>query len=214
MIEKEQWLVQVYDENGNACKMPRSFEGYEYEVRQYIRDRFGFVDYVENRTTVPYKVSEGFTEDNIPQHIDKDLIYDLIKELKVIDFSKKGNVIRFYLGNSSDYYGDDWDDRPYEHNAGKVYDEFIRDTYDIYVPFDFEVLEPCDGTINSSYCKDDMKENKVPCIVIYKPEKDEFPYSDFSYVVGNKKALKIYFNTTMEQLTNIDFECLPEDDME
>ena len=46
--------------------------------------------------------------------------------LKIIDFEKKGNVVRFYYGKDSlkEWYGDDWDDRPYEHNAGEVYHRF------------------------------------------------------------------------------------------
>ena len=72
---------------------------------------------------------------------------------KIIDFEVKGNVVRFYLGNKTDewgwtnknykdrngntpdwlkpndtYYGDDWDDVPYEHNAGLVYDKFVKGT--------------------------------------------------------------------------------------
>ena len=47
---------------------------------------------------------------------------------KIIDFERKGNIVRFYLGdvnNSNGYYGDDWDDVPYEHNAGKVYEQYV-----------------------------------------------------------------------------------------
>ena len=57
--------------------------------------------------------------------------------MKIIDFSKKGNVVRFYLGedNCKDYWGDDWNDFPYEHNAGCVYDEYIAGIVDIAFPF-------------------------------------------------------------------------------
>ena len=76
--------------------------------------------------------------------------------MKIIDFEKKGNVVRFYLGEQTEnwgwtnpeykdytgktptwlkpsdrYYGDDWDDKPYEHNAGTVYGEFIKGYKDI-----------------------------------------------------------------------------------
>ena len=40
---------------------------------------------------------------------------------EIIDFERKGNVVRFYLGKNGEQWGDDWDDAPYEHNAGKVY---------------------------------------------------------------------------------------------
>ena len=85
--------------------------------------------------------------------------------MKIIDFKKKGNVVRFYLGEetpdwgwtrsdytrngttpdwlkpSDRYYGDDWDDRPYEHNAGQVYEEFIKGYKDVAFDFDDLVLE-------------------------------------------------------------------------
>ena len=35
-------------------------------------------------------------------------------DLFVIDFETRGNVIRLYYGNDPDYWGDDWDDKPYE----------------------------------------------------------------------------------------------------
>ena len=44
--------------------------------------------------------------------------------MKIIDFEIKGNQVKFYLGsdNCDNYWGDDWDDKPYEHNAGEPYD--------------------------------------------------------------------------------------------
>lgn len=47
---------------------------------------------------------------------------------KVIDYDKKGNLVRFYLGDIDLGYwtGDDWDDAPYEHNAGMIYEEYVR----------------------------------------------------------------------------------------
>ena len=115
--------------------------------------------------------------------------------MKIIDFERKGNVIRFYLGEktadwgwtnpdykdfkgntpswlkpSETFYGDDWNDYPYEHNAGKVYDEFIKGYKDISFPFDTVVLEPCDGAYNSNYSKDDMVARKVPCLIVLSKE--------------------------------------------
>ena len=36
--------------------------------------------------------------------------------MKIIDWDRKGNVLRLYLGEDrlEDWWGDDWDDRPYE----------------------------------------------------------------------------------------------------
>ena len=42
--------------------------------------------------------------------------------MKLIDFERKGNLVRLYLGDDANFTGDDWDDYPYEHNASLVYD--------------------------------------------------------------------------------------------
>lgn len=142
--------------------------------------------------------------------------------MQIIDFEKKGNVVRFYLGEktpdwgwtipnyqlngktpdwlkpSDRYYGDDWDDAPYEHNAGQVYDEFIKGYKDIAFDFDDIVLEPSDGCSNSAWCKDDMVARKVPCIIVVPKEvvvetQGSFYCDDFNYWLGNDKVIKYYF---------------------
>ena len=39
--------------------------------------------------------------------------------MKIIGWDRKGNVVRFALGDDNLEYwsGDDWNDSPYEHNA-------------------------------------------------------------------------------------------------
>lgn len=93
-----------------------------------------------------------------------------LEDLMVIDWHAIGNVVRFYLGEKgqNDYCGDDWDDAPYEHNAGKVYSEFISGYIDMAWDINTIVKEPCTGYCNSPYCKDDFKKRKVPVIVIHK----------------------------------------------
>ena len=143
--------------------------------------------------------------------------------MKIIDFEKKGNVVRFYLGEktedwgwtrpdytingktpgwlkpSDSYYGDDWDDRPYEHNAGQVYEEFIKGYKDIAFDFDDLVLEPCCGAYNSSWCKDDMVARKVPCIIAVPKEVYKDSWDDgFDIWVGADGIKKYYFGDEME----------------
>lgn len=111
--------------------------------------------------------------------------------MEIIDFERKGNVVRFYLGEkteewgwtnpdykdytgktpdwlkpSNNYYGDDWDDVPYEHNAGRVYPEFVKGYKDIVIDFDDVVLEPFD--LGYSISKEDManRQPDVPCIIV------------------------------------------------
>ena len=120
--------------------------------------------------------------------------------MKVIDFDKMGNVVRFYLGEDdcNDYYGDDWDDTPYEHNAGTVYEEYISKYVDYAFPLDYLVREPEQDYRwrgNSPYDKYKMKNGDVPCIIVIDPWTKETSWDDgFSYWVGSKNSTKIYFN--------------------
>lgn len=103
--------------------------------------------------------------------------------MKIIDFDKKGNLVRFWLGadDCSDYWGDDWDDAPYEHNAGCVYSEYVIGHVDYVFPFETLVLEPCDDwhyRDNTPYCKDDMKKKMCPCIVAVSKQALEQSYED------------------------------------
>ena len=116
--------------------------------------------------------------------------------MKIIDFETKGNVVRFALGadDCDDYWGDDWDDRPYEHNAGEVYSEYIEDYATIMFPFDYTVLTPKDDWTyqnNSPFCKEDFKERKAPCVVVSYNEDDWD--ARYSKEALNSNALKFYF---------------------
>lgn len=121
--------------------------------------------------------------------------------MKVIDFDKKGNVIRFYLGddNLKQWHGDDWNDVPYDCNASEVYDEFISGYADVYVPFDLTVMEPCDDWhyTNCPWCKDDMVARSVPCIII--AEDDRWSAgNEFSKYAASDNVAKIYFGDTLD----------------
>ena len=120
--------------------------------------------------------------------------------MKIIDFEKNGNVVRFFVGkdNLSEWYGDDWDDAPYEHNAGTVYDEFVSAYFDVAWDGDWLVLEPCNGTCNSRYCKDDMRGQRVPCIVVAMPGEISY-FDDFAMYVADLNAYKIYFGEAVEK---------------
>lgn len=146
--------------------------------------------------------------------------------MKIIDFKKKGNIVRFYLGEKTEdwgwtrsdytrkdgstpdwlrpsdtYYGDDWNDRPYEHNAGYVYEEFIKGYKDIAFDFDDLVLEPCEGAWhgNSRWCKYDMVDRKVPCIIIIPKEVHQDSWDTaFDTWVGAEGIKKYYFGDEME----------------
>lgn len=121
--------------------------------------------------------------------------------MKVIDFEKKGNVLRLYLGadNCNEYWGDDWNDRPYEHNAGTVYSEYVTGTVDIAMDFDGGFCEPADDWsygYNSPYCKDDFKKGRAPCILVVPSyiAKDYWDIREYARIVGDKNIMKIYYN--------------------
>lgn len=122
--------------------------------------------------------------------------------MKIIDFERKGNVVRFYLGADEleSWHGDDWDDIPYEHNAGRVYDEFVVGYHDITVPFDYTVMEPRDGHINSRWNKLDMVKRRVPCIIIV-PDELEWYSGDFNDYVGAAGVKRYYFG---DKLGNVE----------
>lgn len=123
--------------------------------------------------------------------------------MKIIDFEIKGNQVKFYVGsdNCNNYYGDDWDDRPYEHNADKVYDRFILGYFVKTFDFDDVVMEPCSGHSNSNWCKNDMRERKVPCIcVLPKEYKEEYTwYYSFEDISNNENTIKFYFGDKIDE---------------
>lgn len=88
--------------------------------------------------------------------------------LKVIDCEVYGHLVRFVSGRAEleQWWGDDWDDVPYEHNAGTVYDQFAHGFREIAFSTEHQITEPCDGHVNSPWCKDDMIARKVECVRI------------------------------------------------
>jgi hypothetical protein len=131
--------------------------------------------------------------------------------MKIIDFEKNGNVVRFFYGRNDckNYHGDDWNDYPYESNAGHVYPEFVRGYVDVAFDMGHVVMEPQDDWHHdggSGYCKDDMKDRDVPCIIVVEqtaePYKFVYPNS-FSAYVGSDNVAKIYFGDDISMLDNI-----------
>ena len=123
--------------------------------------------------------------------------------MKIIDFKKKGNVVRFYLGedNLEEWYGDDWDDTPYEHNAGEVYDEYVSSVKDMAFDFDALVLEPGEDwnfRSNSPWCKNDMVARRVPCIIVVPKERVDW-HENFTYYSVMDGVKKYYFGDKIDE---------------
>lgn len=124
--------------------------------------------------------------------------------MKIIDFEKRGNVIRFYFGKDDceDYWGDDWNDCPYEHNAERVYSEYIEEYIDVAVDMDYHVMEPADDwryNNNTPFSKEDMKKRSVPCIIVV-PNDDSYVSEEFNRYAVSDNVDKIYFGDSIEKL--------------
>lgn len=121
--------------------------------------------------------------------------------MKIIDFARKGNVVRFYLGANDlkEWYGDDWNDYPYDCNAGEVYERFVSGYTDISFAFDLLVLEPCDGAFNVSVSKDDMVARNVPCLIVVPKELADSTWDhSFARFVGADGVTRYYFGDKMD----------------
>ena len=123
----------------------------------------------------------------------------------LIDFEKAGNVVKLYFGENKDYWGDDWDDRPYECNAGTVSQRFVNDIAEVAFTTLYTVIEPADDwhyNHGSPYTKEDMKKEKCPCLIILKQDEDNRFEPCYSEFIGSRAddVLRIYFNTEKEDL--------------
>lgn len=120
---------------------------------------------------------------------------------KILDFECFGNIVKLYLGETvNGIYGDDWNDTPYEHNAGTVYDKFYTDTVEIAFPLSTSVFEPCFGYDNSPYCKKDFLFRKVPFLLFGQLE-ESWRYHDFDELLGKVPTLhKLYIGDDWEDV--------------
>lgn len=131
--------------------------------------------------------------------------------MKIIDIETRGNLVRLYLGEDDldTWWGDDWDDTPYEHNAGRVYDKFVIATKEVAIPWNYVVLEPEDdwhNDGNSEYCKEDMRDRKVPALIVlgFDHEADrDFYENDFGNVLANDSTIRVYLGDADDVLDDV-----------
>lgn len=121
---------------------------------------------------------------------------------KVVDAELFGNVVKVYLGpdDALRWWGDDWDDVPYEHNASLVYPEYVSGTLDVAFPSDVVVAEPCLGEINSRWSKEDMLDGSVCMLAACRVDPDERWRYDCSFatVVGSVRAQRLFMGTPVD----------------
>ena len=130
--------------------------------------------------------------------------------MKIIGWKKKGNVVRFALGEDDLEYwwGDDYSDVSYEHNSDTFpYDEYISKYVDIAFYYNIDVLEAADDWhyhCNSPFCMNDFKERKAPILILYK-RKNEYDWgNDYSQLIGGESSSnfhKIYMGDSLESVS-------------
>jgi len=107
---------------------------------------------------------------------------------ELIDVELKGNLVRLYLGKNGEQWGDDWNDKPYEHNAERVYDKYVEKIADVSIKFEYEVNEPADfaNTGNSQWRREDFIKKKIYAFLIKN--------------IDNNSSIMIYFGETLEEI--------------
>ena len=132
--------------------------------------------------------------------------------MKIIGWKKKGNLVRFALGEDDLEYwhGDDFDDRPYEHNADTFpYSEYISDYEDVIFYWDIDVMEAADDWHyegNSPYSMEDFINKKAPILILYRRSGDADWGNDYSYLLGaenSDKYHKIYMGENFDTIEKL-----------
>ena len=123
--------------------------------------------------------------------------------MKIIDAQIKGNVVRFFFGEDElkEWWGDDWDDRPYDCNCGEVYEEYVSGYVDIAFPFDWWVSEPCKGIWNSPYSREEFMTGNIPLVAACKVE-DAWG-DDFQSVIGKPSTITFYMGDKIKKLNGL-----------
>ena len=117
--------------------------------------------------------------------------------MKIIDFERVGNSVRFYLGEDDElcYLGDDWNDAPYGSNAGSVYPEYVKGYVDMFWPVEYYVLEPDEDMCVSKF---NLKDGDFPCIVVTNRD-DSYAWS-YEHNAGRGEIERYYFEDSLEKL--------------
>lgn len=134
---------------------------------------------------------------------EKELIKETIKyrepkltdedeNLKLVDIEVFQDYAILYLGklDMDDYYGDDWNDAPYDCNAGLVYSEFVEKIITVKMPEDLyiESFEEYFYDLNMPITRNDQKWGIYPVAILKKTGEHPVP---------------IFFNMTYKQIMEL-----------
>ena len=94
----------------------------------------------------------------------------------------------YFTSNWQEQWGDDWDDRPYEHNAEEPYYHYWKDgkeypikMKELYFELPCSYSEPCEGHINSPYSVEDINNHRCPWLTIQTFNKTHYIFAGISY---------------------------------
>lgn len=126
-------------------------------------------------------------------------------QLEIIDWEQKGNLIRLYFGKNGNQWGDDWDDAPYEHNAGVVNDEYVAAIKDYVVPFRYVVKTNADDVLNSDFSKQDFVENtKLSVLKVFSSQYDGKELAKLHFGQSINDIDENFFIPIFDQLSSFD----------
>ena len=175
---------------------------------KYFESMNEFKTYLDKHPAVYHRILKGYADFYVSIQEEENNMG--MKNLVICDWKAKGNVVRLYCCNQDKYddiWGDDWNDKPYEHNAGQVYDEYVDKIIDIYFDFDIIVLEAENDWSfggNSPFSKQDFKEGKAPIFIAYWPqENDHYGSSEYHFLIGAKNTnhiLKFYMGDMIKPI--------------
>lgn len=113
----------------------------------------------------------------------------------------------YFTSNFEKQWGDDWNDRPYEHNAGEPYkydysqpEQGIENGVGIYPEIKQKIIYfevpcisylPCDGHTNSPYSVEDINHNRCPWLTLSDKNKQYYIFAGTSYTEFVKQIEKL-----------------------
>jgi hypothetical protein len=174
----------------DTCGVPQC--GLDIKV---FKDLNELIEYLDEHPEVYDRIVEGYANYHFTSQEKNEVD---MKNLVICDWQTKGNVVRLYCCDQDKYEdvcGDDWNDTPYEHNAGAVYDEYVDKIVDVYFDFDVVILEAEDDYTyegNSPFSKKDFKEGKAPIFIAYWPEENDYWMgNEYHLLAGAKNSNRI-----------------------
>lgn len=114
-----------------------------------------------------------------------------------------GGAVRLYLGKPTTQWaawtGDDWDDAPYEYNAGLVYPEYVVARALVTLKHGVRYWEPCSYALTPmGWTKNDMKSQRVP-MLRFDGSDIRFMFGKGTGIICTRKKLWFYMGEALER---------------